>query len=166
MPRWEKPTDGWFKCNIDGASYDREWKGATGAVLRNAIGGFVRATAQWYEHCLDALTAEALAYRDGVRMAVHLGIQYLWLETDCQEVVKLWQEGMHLRSSIVTILKEIKELSSSLQGFKISFVARSCNEIAHILAKQVTSDTRAGWWSSTPACVSNLLTTDCNFARS
>jgi hypothetical protein len=56
-------------------------------------------------------------------MALHLGIQYLWLETDCQEVVKLWQEGMHQRSSIVTILKEIKELSSSLQGFKFSFVA-------------------------------------------
>jgi hypothetical protein len=55
----------------------------------------VRATTQWYEHCLDALIAEALACRDGVRMALHLGIQYLWLETDCQEVVKLWQEGMH-----------------------------------------------------------------------
>jgi hypothetical protein len=74
MPRWEKPTDGWFKWNIDEAFYDRQWKGATDAVLRNATGGFVRATAQWYEHCLDALIAEALAYRDGVRMALHLGI--------------------------------------------------------------------------------------------
>jgi hypothetical protein len=45
MPRWEKPTAGWFKCNTDGAFYDRQWKGAIGAVLRNATRGFVRATA-------------------------------------------------------------------------------------------------------------------------
>jgi hypothetical protein len=30
-------------------------------------------------------------------MALRLGIQYLWLETDGQEVVKLWQEGVHIQ---------------------------------------------------------------------
>jgi hypothetical protein len=66
VPRWEKPNEGWFKCNTDGAFYDRQWEGATGAVLRDANGGFVRASAKWYDHCLDALTAEAMACRDGL----------------------------------------------------------------------------------------------------
>lgn len=37
-PRWERPTDGWFKCNTDGAFYNQQWKGATGAVIRDANG--------------------------------------------------------------------------------------------------------------------------------
>jgi ribonuclease HI len=164
VPTWEKPSSGWFKCNTDGAFYDHQWKGATGAVLCDASGGFVRATAKWYDHCLDALTAEAMACRDGLLMAAHLGINRVWLETDCQEVVRLWQAGSKQRSSIGAILKEIDDLSTRFQGFKFSFVSRSCNEVAHILAKQVTGDTRMGWWSSTPACVSHLLTSFCNLA--
>lgn len=160
--KWEKPEAGWFKCNTDGAFYDQQWKGATGAVLRDANGGFVRASAMWYDRCLDALTAEAMACRDGLLMASRLGVQKVWIETDCQEVVRLWQAGGNQRSTIMAILKEIQELRSSFQGFKFSFVNHSCNEVAHVIAKQVTSDTRAGWWSCTPACVASLLTSDCN----
>jgi ribonuclease HI len=165
-PTWEKPTVGWFKCNTDGAFYEQRWKGATGAVLRDDQGRFVRGVAKWYDHCLDALTMEAMACRDGLNLALQLGVQRLWLETNCQEVIKLWMAGWNQRSSIVSILKEIRELSLLFQDFKFSFVARSCNEVAHTLAKWVTGESRAGWWSYAPAYVSNPLISDCNPAPS
>jgi len=31
--RWECPPEGWLKCNADGAFYEDQWQGATGAVL-------------------------------------------------------------------------------------------------------------------------------------
>ncbi|CAD6236843.1 unnamed protein product [Miscanthus lutarioriparius] len=161
-PCWERPPLEWFKCNADGAFYDQQWKGATGVVLRDDSGVFVRGIAKWYEHCLDALTMEALACRDGLAMALQLGIQKVWLESDCQEVVRLWQVRDQQRSSVMSILKEIKELSTLFQEFKFSFPSRSCNRVAHALAKQVTCETRVGWWSIAPACVSGLLSSDCN----
>jgi hypothetical protein len=96
-------------------------------------------------------------------MVLQVGIHNIWLEIDCQEVMELWQTCMNHRSSIVTILEEIRDLSTHFQGFKFSFIARSCNEIAHILAKQITCDIRVGRWSYVPTCISNLLTPDCNF---
>ena len=133
-------------------------------MLRNDTGAYIRGSAHWYNRCLDARSMEALACRDGLALALQAGIQKVWLETDCQEVVKLWQAGVHQRSSVVSIIKEIRELSTLFQDFKFSFVCRSCNKLAHALAKKVTGDTRVGWWSYAPTSVSNLLSSDCNFA--
>ena len=79
---------------------------------------------------------EALACRDGLALALQAGIQKVWLETDCQEVVKLWQAGVNQRSGVVSIIKESRELSTLFQDFKFSFVCRSCNKLAHALASQ------------------------------
>jgi hypothetical protein len=55
---------------------------------------------------------EALACRDGLVLTQQVGVQRVWLETDCQELLKLWSVGEKQRSSVVTIMKEIRELSS------------------------------------------------------
>jgi hypothetical protein len=111
-------------------------------VLRDDAGVFVRGSAKWYDHCL-ALTMEATACRDGLTLAVQSGVRNVWLETDCQQMVQLWQAGTNQRSTIVTILHEIRELSLLFLDFKSSFVSMNCNKIAHVLAKRVTGDT--GW---------------------
>jgi ribonuclease HI len=126
-------------------------------VLRDENGLFVRASARWYDHCLDALTAEALACHDGLSMARHINAHKVWLETDSQEMLHLWQDGPNQRSSIEVIFAQIRDLSSVFEDFKFTYIARSCNEVAHTIAKQVTGDTRTGWWSCAPACVTNLM---------
>ena len=73
-PRWERAPHGWIKCNTDGAFYEQTWQGATGAVLRDDVGVFVRGSAKWYDHCLDALTMEAIACRDGLALAAQSGV--------------------------------------------------------------------------------------------
>lgn len=161
-PIWEHPPQGWLKCNVDGAFYDRSGSGATGAVLRDSSGTFVRGGAKWYDHSLDALTMEAIACRDGLALAIQSGARKIWLETDCQQLVQLWQSGSYQRSSIAPYLQEMLEQSLVFLDFKLSFISRTCNKIAHVLAKRVTGDTRAAWWTRVPAYVSNLLTENCN----
>ena len=95
-------------------------------------------------------------------MTQQVGVQRVWLETDCQELLKLWSVGEKQRSSVVTIMKEIREFSSLFYEFKFSFISRTCNKVAHVLAKQVTSETQTGWWQFAPDCVSALVTADCN----
>jgi ribonuclease HI len=100
--------------------------------------------ARWYDHYLDALSMEAMACRDGLLMARQVGAQRVWLETDCQELVKLWRAGDSQRSSVLPILREIRDLSLLFQEFNFSFISRKCNMVAHTLAKQVLSETQVG----------------------
>jgi ribonuclease HI len=159
---WRPPQEGWIKCNTDAAFYPHQGHGATGAVLRDGSGLFVGGRAQWYPHGLDALTLEALACRDGVALARSKGVSRLILETDSQEFVKLWKDSTTQRSRIVSIIRETREISLCFADFSIFYISRSCNRVAHTLAKQVSDDNRLGEWQLAPACVDHLLTHDCN----
>lgn len=127
-PSWEHPQEGWIKCNVDGAFYDRAGSGATGVVLRDGSGSFVRGGAKWYEHSLDAITMEACACRDGLRLAAQAGARKVWLETDCQQIVQLWSSGSFQRSCIAPLLQEIQEQALVFSDFKFSFIPRDCNK--------------------------------------
>jgi hypothetical protein len=48
------------------------------------------------------------------------------METNCQELVKLWQAGNNQRSSISVIVREIRDLSSFPQEFSLIYVSRLC----------------------------------------
>jgi hypothetical protein len=126
------------------AFYPHQGHGATGAVLR------------------DALTLEALACRDGVALARSKGVSHLILEADSQEFMKLWRDSTTQRSRIAPIIREIRESSLCFVDFSIFYISRSCNRVAHTLAKQVSDDNRLAEWQLAPACVDHLMTLDCN----
>jgi len=121
VQRWRVPLVGRFKCNTDGAFYLDQGQSASGVALRNDAGLFVGGQARWYPHGLV-----------GAR-----GVQCLILETDSQEFVKLWKEGANQRSRIASIIRETREISSSFVDFSVVSTCRSCNRVAHVLAKQV-----------------------------
>jgi len=90
VPSWNPPGDGWLKCNFDGACYP-DGKGATGAVIRDHNDTFHGGSAKWYGHCMDALTMEALAFRDAVIFAKQRGAtRVVVFETDCHSLIHLW----------------------------------------------------------------------------
>jgi len=78
-----------------------------------------------------------MACRDGLKLAVQLGLQRVELETDCLQLVQLWNKKAVQRSIIDLITKEIDELCLASQDFSFSYVNRVCNKVAHSLAKQV-----------------------------
>ena len=89
-------------------------------------------------------------------------VPLLILETDSQEFVKLWKEGANQRSRIASIIRETRELSSSLVDFFVIFTSRACNRVALVLAKQVSGDDRLGEWQLASTCVVHMLASDCN----
>ena len=76
--------------------------------------------------------------------------------------MKLWKEGANQRSRIASIIRETRELSFSFVDFTVTFTSRSCNRVAHVLAKQVSGDNRLGEWQLAPTCVHHMVASDCN----
>jgi ribonuclease HI len=145
------------KVNTDAAFQATEKNGASACVIRDQNGAVQEAQAMCYEQVFDACTMEALACRDGIKMAEIAGYQHVQLETDCLELVQLWKVKESQRSIVRPVLEEIYTLSRVFQEFSFSYINRNCNKVAHVLAKQVSDSHRLERWHVTPACVSDLV---------
>jgi ribonuclease HI len=157
MPRWKPLDPGCLKLNTDAAFYADQGSGATACIIRNHHGEFIHAQAIWHGNLIDAGMGEPLACRDAVRLARHLGLQRVQVETDCLELVQLSEKKELHPSLLDPVLTEINELKLAFSEFVFKFVSRSCNKIAHVLAKQVTHTNQSEVWHETPTCVRDLM---------
>jgi hypothetical protein len=158
---WKSPPPGWTKCNVDASFIADEGRGATGMVLRDEEGRACGGRALWYDHCLNALTSEASACRDGIQFALDRGVQRLVLETDCQVLANLWEQRRY-QSEVGSILQQIEILSRSLYDFSLIFSSRSCNSLAHECAKLVSRSHLVEEWLVPPSGLRGIIENDCN----
>jgi ribonuclease HI len=161
--RWRKPDTSWLKVNTDVAFTLNTGQGASGAVLRDDQGNFVVALAQAYGHVPDVLTAEALAARDGLKLAVENGAQRVCLEVDNTSVVCLLRAAEGFRSPIAGIWHEMRGLASLLVDFCIYVIGREGNEAAHRCAKMASvSSPSHSWLGYAPWWLWEIVLRDCN----
>jgi hypothetical protein len=81
-----------------------------GLVVRDHLGNLIRTQALWYEHAASASLMEALAIRDGARLAVKKGYNQIIIERNCRDVVHLINEDSQNRSVVRSICQEIRRL--------------------------------------------------------
>jgi hypothetical protein len=106
---------------------------------------------------------EAMAIRDGVRLALDRSFPSVEIETDAQVVLKLLEDPDGGRSEIASICQEIKELSGFVPSIKFLFVGRCANEAAHLCAKSASSFRRRCLWINyKPPFLEQVLLKDCN----
>lgn len=159
---WRKPAPGLIKCNVDASFSEVNGSGATGVVLRDHEGTTWGGSAKWYNHCLNALTTEALACRDGMQFALDRGMTRLLMETDCQVLVQLWSNRASQRSEVNPILLQMNELSRSFEVFDLCFTYRACNRLAHECARLVSRENPEEEWLVTPLGLRDIAHDDCN----
>ena len=136
---------------------------------RGGVGGVARSStalkAAWckpYSGITDPLIAEALAVRDGVIFAKLRGYDKVVIETDCMEIVDLWNSRQAHRAVVAPILLEIGEHACSFSSFFVQHVCRSANFSAHLCAKQAsTLEVTNCWLDVIPSfLVTSLLADD------
>jgi ribonuclease HI len=161
--RWKLPDDGVIKINTDASFLERTMTGSSGLVVRDHTGALLRAQALWYDNAANVQLMEAIALRDGVRLAVERGYQRVIFETDSLIVVKLCEEEENNRSELMSICQEIRELSRAFSSFSLKHIGRDANLAAHLCAKQASADRRRCLWINyNPGFLSNTLLNDCN----
>jgi hypothetical protein len=121
---WACPPSGWVKINTD-AGFDKElFSGRAGVVIRDHQVRLCGAAARWLDDVPDALTAEALAAKEGLERAVELGASRCVLETDCKGLSFLLASPAADRSHIGGICFDIAELGKNFIDFSVVWVSR------------------------------------------
>jgi hypothetical protein len=67
---WEKPSDGWIKCNVDASFVREEKNGAWRVVLRDHTGNVLLSAWDVITHCHSAAMGEAIACLEGLKLGL------------------------------------------------------------------------------------------------
>jgi hypothetical protein len=92
-----------------------------------------------------------------VKLTPQFVFHNIHLETDCLELIQIWEKRETQRYIIAPILAEIDDFRHASMEFAFTFASRPSNKVAHLLTKQVTDTLRSELWHVTPACVRDLI---------
>jgi len=119
----------------------------------------------WIDDVPDALTAEVMAAREGLELAMEMELDWVMLEVDCQELSKLLQSPHSTTSSIRGLCFDLIELDKAFSDFCIRWVRRDANSVANSCATMVWSTDRCHFWiEDIPIWLARLAAADCNLA--
>ena len=162
--RWIPPSPDIWKINVDATFWPEERSGAWGFVVRDHHANAVLAGAGRLKVVRNALCAETHACISALQAAVVHGMHNIVVETDSQILVKALQTCEYDLASGGVLFREAKFiLSTSFSSWSVIHVYRSCNMVAHELAR-VGRDRHPDhpiiWMHPLPAFVNNLLVSD------
>ncbi|KAH9722180.1 reverse transcriptase domain-containing protein [Citrus sinensis] len=147
---WERPHDGWFKCNVDAAVFSSQSKISFGCVVRNFEGNFLAAKCDCFAGSLGAREAEALGVREALSWLKCLHLPRVIIEVDCLQVFKALTENLSSPNGFGLIIEECRFLAQELGEVQFSFVRRSANVAAHRVARVGGSLSGPSEWSAVP----------------
>jgi ribonuclease HI len=160
--RWQRPDEGWLKVNTDAAFDSSSCTGRAGVVIRDHLGLVQAAAERWLDDVPDALTAEAMAAKEGLELAVENGYDRVILEIDCRGLQILLEDSSCVRSVIGGLCFDITELSRSFIDFRVKWVCREANSVADCCASMVSVTERSLFWLDyVPDWLMGLGATDC-----
>ena len=84
----EKAREGWAKLNTYGGSLGNPGRAGGGGAIRDHRGMWIKGFARKIGHATN-LIAEFWALRNGLQMALQLGINCLEVELDAKTIVQL-----------------------------------------------------------------------------
>jgi hypothetical protein len=85
--QWQKPPEGWYKCNVD-AGFHRDCNKTSGGwCLRDHSGMFVAAGTSWLEGNCSVIEGEAIALLHSMRAMVQRGVSHAIFESDSKSLV-------------------------------------------------------------------------------
>ncbi|KAL9422921.1 hypothetical protein AB3S75_035080 [Citrus x aurantiifolia] len=155
---WNPPQEGFVKVNIDAATNLEKNLAGLGAVMRDESGQVTAAAIKVSKFHGDVSYAEAEAMEWGMQVAKEALVKDLIVESDSQGVVNLVNNKQGSRFEIFWVVSEIQKLKDSFDHVSCVYTHRSCNAIAHSLAKLALEKCETVVWKgSYPLQVMYLL---------
>jgi len=147
--------------NVDASYNEAKGAGSTGAVIRDAAGGFIVAAHNYIPHVVDAPMAEAFALRDGLLLAQQISCTRMEIQAHCLEVVTTMNEGGFSATMAAAIYEECCQYWEEFAAISISHCNRECNSVSHELARlALVEKSSFVWIDDPPSSILQLLVND------
>jgi hypothetical protein len=98
--KWRCPEEGWVKVNTDAGFDTTACSRSCGVVIRDHTGLVKAAAARWLDDVPGALTVEAMAAKEGLKLAAENGYDKVIIEVDCSGLKTLLDGDDGMRSAI------------------------------------------------------------------
>ncbi|CAJ2642321.1 unnamed protein product [Trifolium pratense] len=155
--RWQKPSTGWLKCNVDAGFHKNLNKTSTGWCLRDHLGRFVLAETTWMDGSCSVIEGESIALLEALKSLSQRGISHVIFETDSKSVVDATQHLHGGSSEFSFLICQINNLLSCNPNFMVKFIKRQANNVAHTLARAALSWSRRCTFETLPLCITPIL---------
>jgi hypothetical protein len=107
---WEKPPDGWVKCNVDASFLTEDRRDVCGTVLRDYNGTILTSAWDVINHCQTIEMGKAIACLQGLKLAIANSISNIVIETDCAPLPNIFNEVSSNRFKVCLIANEFNLL--------------------------------------------------------
>ena len=132
--RWEKPPLNWYKLNTDGASCGNPGRARGGGVIRDNAGNWIKGFARYIGYT-TSIIAEFWALRDGLKLAIQLGVKNLEVELDAKVIIDLINSRNSSNTAYPSLLLDCRLLPELIPHTKVKHVFREANKCVDALAK-------------------------------
>lgn len=160
---WAAPSTGWFKVNWDASFHkNRGWMGFE-VVVRDDKGCLVVALGKMVVGCLDPTVAEARALLMAIKLCKDLGLRNTHFEGDAQGVINAINSLGTNWSNKGLLADDIKRELDGLSLWKVMFIRKEGNRVAHVLSKEATTSfLDKDWLFELPDCIRELVLMELN----
>ena len=135
LVRWNKPSIGQHKLNTDGASIGNLGKAGGGGIIRDCHSDWVKGYSRSIGYTTSVL-AKWWALRDGLILAIQLGINQLDVELDAKVIMDLLNGAECPNQSYSPLLNDCGSLIARLVQVQVGHVYREANQCVDFLAKR------------------------------
>ena len=132
---WKPPPPSVYKLNFDAAIFSNLNYSGFGAIIRNEEGKVMVRMSVKGPFVHNSAKADALACRRAVEFSIEVGFSRLVIEGDNALVMNAISCSAKNNSLLGHIFEDIQNLVCGLQYASINCIKRSCNMVAHSLAR-------------------------------
>ena len=130
-----KPSSGWNKLNTDGASLGNLGKSGGGGLIRNSQGNWIKGFSRSIGFTTSVM-AELWVLRNGLYLAIQLGINFLEVELDAKVIVDMLNNTDCSNRKHSPLLHDCKSLLSRLTQARVVHIFGEANKCVDFLARR------------------------------
>ncbi|CAN1794473.1 Putative ribonuclease H protein At1g65750 [Linum perenne] len=133
---WHPPPPQSFKCNVDAGFRQQERRWGWGAVIRNHDGDVVAFRTEWDRGLPAIKEGEAKGLVEAMKWVASYQMANTMFEVDCQEVTNALGRREDDATEFGEIIAEGRRILQLNPTFRVTYVRRDRNMVAHELAQR------------------------------
>jgi ribonuclease HI len=158
QPRWQPPSRGRVKCNMDAAFSEQLNRTGIGVCIRDEFGTFILAKIIPISPKLSVDTGEALALYHALEWLSDMAFDSVDFCSDSKSIIDAFNQSRMDVTETGHILSACRHLfQAHFTNSKVEFNRRQANEVAHTLAGVATLSASPKVYYHIPRCIEHII---------